>query len=164
MTKLRNATLIFLIKRNDQDEIIEICLAIKKRGFGINRFNGVGGKVREEIETIEEGAIREVKEEIGVSVCNLNKVAELSFYFPHEPSFDQKVHVYFSDDWTGEPTGSEEMNPFWFPLEQIPYSQMWPDDIFWLPHIIKGKLIKACFTFGEKDIIMDKQVSIVEEL
>jgi len=63
MEKLRNATLVFLIKKS-QGEIIDICLAMKKRGFGMNRWNGVGGKVNGENETIEDAAKRETKEEI----------------------------------------------------------------------------------------------------
>ena len=65
MNKLRNATLIFLIKRTD-GEIKEVCLAMKKRGFGLNRWNGVGGKVDDQKETIEEAARREAKEHVGV--------------------------------------------------------------------------------------------------
>jgi len=42
MEKLRNATLVFLIKKS-QGEITDICLAMKKRGFGMNRWNRVGG-------------------------------------------------------------------------------------------------------------------------
>ena len=45
--KLRDATLVFLIKRS-QGKISEICLAMKKRGFGMNRWNGVGGKVEKD--------------------------------------------------------------------------------------------------------------------
>ena len=45
--KLRDATLVFLIKRS-QGKILEICLAMKKRGFGMNRWNGVGGKVEKD--------------------------------------------------------------------------------------------------------------------
>ena len=63
MDNLRNATLVFLIKRID-GEIKDICLAMKKRGFGVNRWNGVGGKVDDQNETIEEAAKRETKEEI----------------------------------------------------------------------------------------------------
>ncbi len=40
-------------------------------------------KVDDQNETIEEVARRETKEEIFVDMQNLNKVAELSFYFPH---------------------------------------------------------------------------------
>lgn len=160
MNKLRDATLVFLIKKS-QDKITDICLAMKKRGFGINRWNGVGGKVEGLKETIEEAAKRETKEEIDVWVENLNKVAELSFYFPHNLSWNQKVHVYFVEKWDGNPKESEEMNPEWFILEKIPYSKMWPDDIFWLPEVLKGNLIKAVFKFGENDVIQDKEVNIV---
>jgi hypothetical protein len=40
---------------------------------------------------------------------------------------------------------------------------MWPDDIFWLPEVIKGNLLKATFKFGENDIIQDKKINIVNE-
>ncbi len=161
--QLRNATLVFLIKKS-QNEITDICLAMKKRGFGMNRWNGVGGKVDEKNETIEEAAKRETKEEINVSVKELNKIAELSFYFPHNPIWNQMVHVYFSEKWDGEPKESEEMSPKWFSINEIPFKNMWPDDIFWLPEVIKGNALKAVFTFGEKDLILDKKVDIVNEL
>ncbi len=56
MSDLRNSTLIFLVKRTDGN-ITEICLAMKKRGFGMGRWNGVGGKV-EKGEAIEDAALR----------------------------------------------------------------------------------------------------------
>ena len=90
MGRLRNATLVFLIKKS-QGKITDICLAMKKRSFGINRWNGVGGKVDDQKETIEDAAKREAKEEIDVFVKELNKVAELLFYFPHNPVWDQII-------------------------------------------------------------------------
>ena len=65
MISLRNSTLVFLIKKNN-GSITDICLAMKKRGFGKGRWNGVGGKV-EAGETIEAAAMREAREEIGVT-------------------------------------------------------------------------------------------------
>ena len=41
---------------------------MKKRGFGANRWNGVGGKMEANDTTIEETAKRETQEEIGVKV------------------------------------------------------------------------------------------------
>jgi len=163
MNKLRNATLIFLIKRTD-GEIKEVCLAMKKRGFGLNRWNGVGGKVDDQKETIEEAARREAKEEIFVDVQDLSKVAELSFYFPHNSAWDQMVHVYFAENWKGEPKESDEMKPDWFSVNELPFQDMWPDDIFWLPEVVKGNLLKAMFKFGEKDVVLDKKVEIVNQL
>ena len=164
MNKLRNATLVFLIKKSLKGEIKDICLAMKKRGFGMNRWNGVGGKVDDQNETIEDAAKRETKEEVGVIVKELNKVAELSFYFPHNPVWDQMVHVYFSENWDGEPRESEEMNPKWFSKDELPFQDMWPGDIFWFPEVVKGNLLKAMFKFGEKDVVLDKKVNIVNEL
>ena len=163
MGKLRNATLVFLIKKS-QGEITDICLAMKKRGFGMNRWSGVRGNVDGENETLEDAAKRETKEEIDVIVKELNKVAELSFYFPHNSAWDQMVHVYFSENWDGEPKESEEMNPKWFLKNELPFQDMWSDGIFWLPEVIQGNLLKAMFQFGEKDVVLDKEVNIVNKL
>jgi 8-oxo-dGTP pyrophosphatase MutT (NUDIX family) len=45
---------------NDRGEVL---LAMKKRGFGAGKWNGVGGKVQEG-EDIVVAALREIKEEI----------------------------------------------------------------------------------------------------
>lgn len=153
---MRNATLLFLVKRNE-GKITEVCLAMKKRGFGLGRWNGVGGKVADG-ENIEDATRREAKEEVGVVVNDMKKVAEIKFYFKFKPEFNQFVHVYITDDWRGEPTESEEMNPKWYKLEDIPYTSMWPDDMFWLPKVLEDKKIIGEFTFGEKDIVLEQKV------
>lgn len=163
MQKLRDSTLLFLIKKTN-GEITDICLAMKKRGFGMNRWNGVGGKVNQGVESIAEATIREAKEEILVEVKSLDKVAELEFYFLHNSNFNQLVHVYFTEEWLGEPQESEEMRPEWFKVNKIPFDKMWADDIFWLPEVLKGNLIKASFTFGVDDNVIDQEVNIVDKL
>ncbi len=162
MEKLRDVTLVFLIKRNN-GAVSEICLAMKKRGFGVGKWNGVGGKV-EKGEMIEEAAHREAREEIGIIMSKLDKVAELTFYFAHNPDWNQKVHTYFCEAWENEPTESEEMNPVWYKVAAIPYASMWPDDQFWLPHTLAGKCVNASFTFGENDTILEQNVVLVEKL
>ena len=158
-TPLRNSTLLFLIKKSGH-EITDVCLAMKKRGFGVGRWNGVGGKVAGR-ESIIDAVLRETQEEIGVSVQMPHKVAELTFTFDGKPDWDQLVHVYIATEWTGDPTESEEMKPEWYVIKDIPYTKMWPDDIFWLPKILKGELIKAAFTFGDGDTILKKKVTEV---
>ncbi len=159
---LRDVTIVFLIKKTEE-KILEICLAMKKRGFGVNRWNGLGGKV-EEGEEITKAAEREVEEEIDVTIRQTNKVAELSFYFPHNPSWNQKAHVYITENWNGEPKETEEMKPEWFKTEEIPFDQMWPADKFWIPEVLSGKLIKAIFILAEGDIVKEKNIEIVESL
>lgn len=162
MEKLRDVTLVFLVDRSE-GKVKRVCLAMKKRGFGKDRWNGTGGKVKENDETIEESARRETKEEIGVLIKGLEKVAVLSFRFPHNSDFNQMVHVYFSGSWEGEPEESEEMAPKWFSSDEVPYEEMWPDDRYWFPYVLDGKKVKASFVFGEGDVIKEKDVVVVED-
>lgn len=158
---LRDCTLLFLVKK-DQDQVKEICLAMKKRGFGVNKWNGVGGKV-EQGESIAEAAKRETKEEINVSAENICKVAELSFFFLEKPEWNNKATVFLSDHWQGEPEESEEMRPQWFSVSDLPFSDMWSDDSIWLPLILNNKKIKAEFSFTGDQVIKNK-VTIVDKL
>lgn len=157
---MRNSTLLFLVKRNSNGQIEDICLAMKKRGFGTGRWNGVGGKVSQG-ESIEAATAREANEEIAVTPKDMNKVAELAFAFPGKPDWDQLVHAYLTECWDGEPTESEEMAPKWFKVSDIPYSQMWPDDVFWLPKALAGEKLKARFAFGDNDAILEQKVESV---
>ncbi len=159
MAILRHSTLVFLYKASVSGEIIELCLAMKKRGFGVNKWNGVGGKVEGD-ETLLTAAKREAREEIDVIIDDLKKMAELTFVFPAKPAWNQLVHVYFTQNWQGEPKESEEMVPKWFKITDIPYVNMWPDDIFWLPEVIKGRFVTGAFTLGEGDAILDKTLRI----
>ena len=148
---MKQATLLFLLKDN------QILLAMKKRGFGVNRWNGYGGKQKEN-ETITETAIRETQEEIGVTPKNITQVAILSFYFKNKSEWNQQVLVFTTHEWKGEPSESEEMSPKWFDIKNIPYESMWPDDPFWLPLVLKGIQIQAKFTFGDNDTILKKEI------
>jgi ADP-ribose pyrophosphatase YjhB (NUDIX family) len=157
---LRQATLMFLLKDN------QILLAMKKRGFGVGRWNGVGGKP-DAGETIEQTAIRETREEIGVETSDLKKVALLDFYFhdiPAEKNWNQQVVVYTTRKWVGEPQETEEMKPQWFPIASLPFSAMWPDDPLWLPKVLKGSFVNGAFLFGENDRILETLVTEIKPL
>ncbi|MDO8488397.1 MAG: 8-oxo-dGTP diphosphatase [bacterium] len=143
-SKLRQCTNCLLIKNN------QVLLALKKRGFGAGKWNGVGGKCQES-ESIEEAAIREAQEEIGVTPLGLKRVAVLDFYFPDIPqdqNWNQQVIVFVVKEWQGDPTESEEMSPQWFNIDQIPYSQMWEDDPYWMPQVLAGQKVRGKFTFA----------------
>lgn len=109
-------TLTFIIK-DDQ-----ILLGMKKRGFGAGRYNGFGGKVHEG-ETIEEAAQRETKEECGLELGEMEEVGVHEFEFEHDRGTILEVHVFRALAWHGEPRETEEMQPEWFPLDKIPYSE-----------------------------------------
>ncbi len=155
---MKHTTLLFLLKDND------ILLAMKKRGFGVGRWNGVGGKI-EPGETIEQAAARECFEEIGINPGALEKVAYLTFTFP-DGTTDVLTHVFTTREWKGAPTESEEMAPQWFARDTIPYDTMWQDDKLWLPHVLDGKKVVATFAFDEDEQILseDTQLEFVKEI
>lgn len=148
---LRQATLGFLIKDN------QILLAMKKRGFGAGKWNGVGGKPNDG-ELIEETSKREIMEEIGVVVKNQELVAKIKFYFKNNQDWDQEVVVYKINEWENEPQESEEMAPMWYAIDKIPYDKMWVDDRFWLPKVLSGEKIEARFVFGENEEILEMEI------
>jgi len=143
----------------------KILLALKKRGFGSGKWNGTGGKFNPEIDkSIVDAAIRETEEEIGVLAQNPERVGVLRFKFPYKPEWDQDVHLFLVKEWQGNPEESEEMIPKWFTFSEIPYKDMWPDDIHWMPHILRGEKVKANFLFGEGDKILDYNVKVVDKI
>jgi len=153
---MQQKTLCLLIKeKNGQKEIL---LAMKKRGFGINKWNGTGGKFDPEKgdRNLVDTAIRETQEEISVKIKNLEKRVVLSFYFPHKPKWNQEVYVYWVKEWEGEGQESEETKPQWFKEKNIPYNKMWDDDQYWLPHFLKGIKFKAKFVFNQENKVIEK--------
>jgi len=151
-------TLLFL-QKDDQ-----ILLAMKKRGFGAGRWNGVGGKL-EPGESLEEATIRECQEEISVTPIAFHAVAELDFYWPEKDENQHMyVYAYICDAWDGEPQESEEMAPSWFKIKSIPYKEMWQDDEFWLPKVLEGKIVRGLFNFDEADNLTSQDIKEVSEL
>ncbi len=141
--KRLETTLCLLKKEN------EILLAMKKRGFGEGKYNGVGGKI-ESNETPEQAMIRETQEEISVTPINYEKVGLIEFDEYYKGSKQNVIfHLYIVSEWEGVISETEEMRPKWFSINEIPYNQMFPDDKYWLPIVLEGKKIKAYFDFDE---------------
>ena len=159
-TPLKQATICLLVKDN------EVLLAMKKTGFGAGKWNGPGGKSNPG-ESILEAAIREVREEIAVIPINPEVVAQINFYFPLVPlekEWNQQVFVFKTDEWEGKPSESEEMKPAWFEFNEIPYHQMWPDDLKWLSLVLAGKKIIGEFLYDENDTLLEYKIKPVRSI
>ncbi|MFA6588042.1 MAG: 8-oxo-dGTP diphosphatase [Patescibacteria group bacterium] len=134
----------------------QILLGMKKRGFGVNRWNGFGGKVRPG-ETIMEAAKREMFEEANIQILDLKFRGILTFEFEGQTDI-LEVHLFSSDKYLGEPKETEEMKPQWFKHNQIPFTDMWPDDPYWLPLVLEGKNVEGKFLFKDKDTILKHEI------
>jgi 8-oxo-dGTP pyrophosphatase MutT (NUDIX family) len=153
-------TLTLLFLQKDQ----QVLLALKKRGFGEGKWNGIGGKVEVD-ETIEEALLRETVEEICVTPTSYEKRAIINFeeFYKGQPTI-MNVHVFVASSWEGEPTETEEMAPGWFTTNTIPYEKMWSDDPYWLPQVLAGDKVQAAFVLDAQDNILSHSVQEVEQL
>jgi 8-oxo-dGTP diphosphatase/2-hydroxy-dATP diphosphatase len=139
-----------------------VLLGMKKRGFGLGRWNGFGGKV-EKGETTEEAIRREVFEEASIDVTDARKVGIIEFEFQGDPQI-LEVHIFRAEKFVGEPTEGEEMKPQWFAVKDIPLEKMWPDDKYWIPMFLEGKSFTGKFLFGKGDIVEEHALEEVESL
>lgn len=150
---MRSTTLCLPIQGNPAQQIL---LGMKKKGFGQGKYNGFGGKL-EAGETSSAAAVRELAEECGI-VANeddLKPAGELQFIFPANPELNHDVQLYVLYDWQGEPQETPEMKPMWFDVAAIPYSEMWADDCYWLPAVLKGKKVSGSVVFSENNEAVD---------
>lgn len=138
----KQASLVFLIDGN------KILLARKKRGFGVDKLNGYGGKMDESDKTIRDTAIREAQEEGHVTPIDLTHVATISYYFWDKPDIGQIVTVYLCRKWEGTPVETEEMAPEWFDITNVPYDRMWVSDIHYLPRLLNGETLEGELLFN----------------
>jgi 8-oxo-dGTP diphosphatase len=144
---MRETTLCVLVQGHPPQRVL---LGLKRRGLGAGKYTGFGGKI-ESGETAAVAAIREVAEETGIQIQqdNLQAMGQLTFLFPFRPAWSQVVHLFLAGRWQGEPVESEEMEPVWFSLDDIPFDEMWKDGAHWLPRILAGEQIQAQFVFRE---------------
>jgi len=150
--KTKHMTLLIVVKDG------QILLPMKKRGFGQGLYNGVGGKV-EAGETVEQAAVRECQEEIGITPINFEKFAINHFDILHKGERSHLVvHIFLATDYTGKLQESDEMKPFWWSTDSIPFEKMWADDLFWLPRILKGEKLECYFDFDDNNKLRSHKI------
>ena len=136
------ATLLFVLRGDD------VLLIHKKRGIGAGKINGPGGKI-DPGESARECAIRETREEVGVTATRVEEAGELRFQFLDGTA----IHcvVFRSTAHTGEPVETEEAVPIWTPVAAVPFHRMWPDDRLWFPHLLAGVAFSGrCLFDGDR--------------
>lgn len=124
-------------------------------------WNGSGGK-QNDGESIEDAARRELQEEFNVEVTDIDLRAEIEFFLRQEDKL-VRMFTFIVENWQGDPAETEEMKPEWFDVNEVPYNQMWASDHEWLPLILKGKRIKAKYTYDhEGGDVETREIDIIK--
>ena len=148
----------------------------KKIKIGAGKYNGYGGKIEPGDASIEDACVRELNEESGkdnglagiiADKKDLRKVALILFHNKKENSdpFDALVHVFFLEQWHGEPRETDTMGPCeMFPDTMLPFTEMMPADQIWFPLVNQGKKIvgEAWYTPGQQALAQDMRIEEVD--
>ncbi len=133
-----------------------VLLIRKKRGLGAGKINGPGGRL-EPGETPIECAVREVREELGVTPLGLDSRGESRFQFTD--GYSIHVHAFVASGHEGDIRETEEAAPLWTRLDAIPYDEMWEDDRLWLPHALAGHAPHGRYIF-DGDRMLDWELEV----
>lgn len=153
-------TVLGIVQRSEPMKHDEYLLLRKKLHlFGGGLWNGPGGKINAGEDPLD-AMRRELFEETGIKLDSVIrdgktvdppiwKVAELRFInaVKDEPKIEILMHVFVigfdqRDCHIDLKSISEEHTDYgWFTFANIPWDQMWPDDIFWLPQVIRTNLM-----------------------
>jgi 8-oxo-dGTP diphosphatase len=123
-------------------------LLLKKaiRGISVGKWNAPGGKT-EPGETPEEGARREVYEETGLRVSELFYHGTLTFIMDGGKTLHTRAHVFSTSKARGRARPSEEGPVKWFDRDGLPFDDMWEDDQYWIPLVLRGIRFNSTFTY-----------------
>jgi 8-oxo-dGTP diphosphatase len=133
-----------------------VLLIRKKRGLGAGKINAPGGRI-EPGETPLEAAVRETQEELRITPLGL-RFAGLNL-FQFTDGYSIHVHVFKALDFEGEPTETEEAAPLWFPVDALPYDEMWEDDRLWIPLLLEDTGFTGRYVF-EGERMLDHELDL----
>lgn len=139
---MKLATLLYVMKDN---QTLMIYRNKKENDYHEGKWNGLGGKF-EIGESPEECAIRELKEESGLTAENLIMKGFITF-----PMFDGKndwyVFVFVIDKFSGTLIESKEGSLEWIPNEKLTELNLWDGDKIFLPWLFQEKFFSAKFNY-----------------
>ncbi|MBF0276206.1 MAG: 8-oxo-dGTP diphosphatase [SAR324 cluster bacterium] len=138
------ATQVFIVRN------AKILMIHRKMGMGVGKISGPGGRI-EKGETPIECAVREVQEEICVTPKGIQQLGELRFQFVD--GYSLHGYAFLASDCEGVPQETEEADPFWVSVHEIPYEKMWADDHLWMPMMLEGKSFSGRFLFDGDEML-----------
>ena len=147
-----DTTMIYLKK---DDSYLLLFRNKKKNDINEGKWIGVGGH-REPNETIDECAIREVKEETGLDVHSLECAGEVLFV---DENLKMMMYLYEITDFSGTLIECNEGDLKWIPIKDIYNYPMWEGDKLFLPKVINHEpYFKMVLTYSRDKLISAKSL------
>ncbi len=141
---MKLATLCYVQKAN---KTLMLYRNKKENDYHEGKWNGLGGKF-ELGESPEECAVREVKEEAGLTVKNLEMKGFITF-----PLFDGKedwhVFLFVIKDFQGELIESPEGELKWIENDKLTEINLWEGDKHFIPWFFEDKFFSAKFVYKD---------------
>lgn len=149
---MKLATLCYVQKDN---KTLMLYRNKKENDYHEGKWNGLGGKF-EIGESPEDCAIREIKEEAGLTVKNLYMKGFITF-----PLFDGKddwhVFLFVIDKFEGELINSPEGELEWIDNDKLSEINLWEGDKIFIPWLFQDKFFSAKFNYVDGKFV-DYQV------
>ena len=67
-------------------------------------------------------------------------------FFQFKDGYALECSVFVATDCEGELIETDEAKPIWTRLEEIPFGEMWADDVHWLPGMLEGRCFRGYFS------------------
>jgi len=134
-----------------------ILLIHKKRGLGKGKVNGPGGRI-EKGESAREAAVRETREEVGLTPTGLEERGEVWFQFVD--GYALHATIFAASGAEGTLKETDEANPFWADVAKIPFDDMWKDDSMWLPWLLERRRFRGLFHYDGDRMITGRVVPL----
>ena len=152
MKDVINTTMIYLKRDNSY---LLLLRNKKKNDINEGKWIGVGGHV-EKGETIDQCAIREVKEETGYDVHSLKCAGEVLFI---DENLKMMMYVYEITDFSGEMIECNEGDLKWIPIKDIYDYPMWEGDKAFLPKLINHEpYFKMVVTYRHNVLVSVEEI------
>ena len=90
-----------------------------------DKWVGLGGKF-EDGESPEDCLLREVKEEVGITLLSYYYRGIVTFVSDRYPT--EYMHLFTSDSFTGEVSGCDEGEPVWIEKSRVAFLPIWEGD------------------------------------
>lgn len=138
---LKNDKILFLVRKKTND-------TFHKQGM----YLPIGGHV-ELGEGLVEAAIREVKEESGITVHSVDLKGIVYIRSQNTGDYDMIMSVFTSSDFTGEPITGTEGSFAWIPIDKLDQANLYAGDTIFLGLMQKHNFFVVEFLYKGFELV-----------